>query len=250
MSKEAISCVVLAAGKGTRMKSDRAKVLHEILSRPMIHHVLDAVMSLGLARIIVVIGHQRERVREALAPYPVAAVVQEQQLGTGHAVLCAGDLLQRTGGTALIVCGDVPLIRPGTLQAMLADHLARLPSLTVMTTTLQDPAGYGRIVSDGRRRVLRIVEEQDASPAEKAITEINAGIYCAAIDFLLDALARVNTDNSQGEIYLTDIVSIANDSGLLVNRFSGASAEEVLGVNSVEELETAREIMRRRREGQ
>ena len=243
---ESISCVVLAAGKGTRMKSNRAKVLHEVYFAPMIHHVLEAVDNLRLDHIIVVVGHQKERVQETLKKYPITFVLQEEQLGTGHAVLCTRDQLATAGGTVLILCGDTPLIRTKTLDRMLAEHRAQGARLTVMTTRLADPTNYGRIVCDEQGSVLKIVEEKDATPDQRRIDEINAGIYCAESSFLFEALQRVGSDNSQGEVYLTDIVELANRAGERVNRFAGVDAEEVLGVNSRKELAAAHKALQQR----
>jgi len=243
---DSISCVVLAAGKGTRMKSNRAKVLHEVFFAPMIHHVLEAVTSQPLENIIVVVGHQKDRVQEALKEYPIAFVVQEEQLGTGHAVLCTRDLLAAVGGTVLILCGDTPLIRAATLARMLAEHRTQGALLTVMTTRLADPTNYGRIVCDAQGAVLKIVEEKDATPEQRQINEINAGIYCADSTYLFEALRKVGSDNSQGEVYLTDIVELANRAGHRVNRFAGVDAEEVLGVNSRVELAAAHKGLQQR----
>jgi bifunctional UDP-N-acetylglucosamine pyrophosphorylase/glucosamine-1-phosphate N-acetyltransferase len=243
---ESISCVVLAAGKGTRMKSNRAKVLHEVFFAPMIHHVLEAVHNQRFDHIIVVVGHQMERVQEALKEYTISFVVQEEQLGTGHAVLCARDQLVPVGGTVLILCGDTPLIRAATLARMLTEHRAQKALLTVMTTRLADPTNYGRIVCDAQGAVLKIVEEKDASPEQRQIDEINAGIYCADSTFLFEALQQVGSDNSQGEVYLTDIVELANRAGHRVNRFAGVDAEEVLGVNSRVELAAAHNCLQQR----
>ncbi len=239
MEPTSVIAVVLAAGKGTRMKSRHAKVLHEIFFAPMIHHVLDALAPLDLARTVVVTGHQRERVEAALAGYPVAFVAQREQLGTGHAVLAAGREIAAAGGTVLILCGDTPLIRSATLAALVASHHASGAVLSLMTTCLDDPSNYGRIVTDKDGRILAIVEEKDASEAVRLIREVNAGIYCVEAGFLLDALARVGTDNRQGEVYLTDIVGIARGEGREVRRFVCEDAGEVLGVNSRLELAQA-----------
>jgi bifunctional UDP-N-acetylglucosamine pyrophosphorylase/glucosamine-1-phosphate N-acetyltransferase len=243
---ESISCVVLAAGKGTRMKSTRAKVLHEVFFAPMVHHVLAAVNSLRLDHIIVVIGHQQDRVEKALQNYPVSFVVQEEQLGTGHAVLCARGQLAAVGGTVLILCGDTPLIRAETLARMLTEHRTRGATLTVMTTRLAEPTNYGRIVCDDQGAVLKIVEEKDATPQQRQIDEINAGIYCAETGFLFEALQQIGSDNSQGEVYLTDIVELASRAGHRVNRFAGVDVEEVLGVNSRVELAAAHKGLQQR----
>ena len=234
-----ISALILAAGLGTRMKSSKAKVLHELMGRPMIMHVMDTVEQLGLDHVYVIVGHQKEKVAELISEYKAGYIVQEKQRGTGHAVLCAEEALLNKGGTVLILSGDVPLIRPETLQAMLAGHLRNRPVLTIMTTSLTDPTNYGRIVRNSQGGLLGIVEEKDATAEQKGIREINAGIYCAETEFLFRALKKVTTDNKQGEMYLTDIVKIAIDIGLQVDIFSGASSEEVLGVNSKEELALA-----------
>jgi bifunctional UDP-N-acetylglucosamine pyrophosphorylase/glucosamine-1-phosphate N-acetyltransferase len=247
MSNKLVNCIVLAAGKGTRMKSSRAKVLHEVFFAPMIHHVLDAVAGLPLAKTVVVVGHQQAAVAEVLDRYKVRLAVQEKQLGTGHAVLCSRGELTDSGDTILILCGDTPLIRTETLEKMITAHAENKAVLTVMTTILRDPTHYGRIICDDEGNVARIVEEKDASPKERTVTEINAGIYMADAGFLFDALQRVGSDNSQGEIYLTDIVELANIDGHKVSRFAGVDAEEVLGVNSRVELAAAHRGLQRRR---
>ncbi len=243
MTKNYVAALVLAAGLGTRMKSDKAKVLHEVLFKPMLLHVLDTVKTLNLDHTYVIVGHQREKVAELVSSYQASCITQDKQLGTGHAVLCAEYELGSAGGTVLILSGDVPLIKAGSLRAMLASHAANLPSLTLMTTTLDDPANYGRIVRDRHGRLLEIIEEKDATEAQKKIREINAGIYCAEVPFLFKALKKVGSDNKQGEIYLTDIVKIAIGMGLQVDIFSGAGGEELLGINSRSELDAANKYL-------
>ena len=235
--------LVLAAGLGTRMKSSRAKVLHEVMLKPMILHVMDTIKDLSPDHTYVVVGHQREKIAELLSGYHATYIIQEQQLGTGHAVLCAEKELRSIGGTVLILSGDVPLIRAETLQAMLADHAQNKPVLSLMTTILDDPTNYGRIMRSSQGELLGIVEEKDATAKQKKTREINAGIYCAEVSFLFEALKKVGTDNKQGEMYLTDIVKIAIDAGLQVDTFSGASSEEVLGINSRDELARANEYL-------
>ncbi len=242
--------LVLAAGLGTRMKSSRAKVLHEVLFKPMILHVMDTIRTLPLDRAYVIVGHQREKVAELLSVYDADCIIQEQQLGTGHAVLCAEEELRSMDGTVLILSGDVPLIRAETLQAMLTEHVHNKPVLTVLTTTLNDPANYGRIVRSSKGGLLGIVEEKDTTAEQKKIREINAGIYCAEIPFLFEALKKVGTDNKQGEIYLTDIVKIAIDAELRVDIFSGATSEEVLGINSRNELAKASKYLQHQKNRQ
>ena len=242
-----INALILAAGLGTRMKSSRAKVLHEVLDKPMILHVMDTIKTLNLDHTYVIVGLQREKVTELLSGYHASCIIQEDQLGTGHAVLCAEKELHSGGGTVLILSGDVPLIRAETLQAMLADHAQNKPVLTLMATTLANPSNYGRIVRNSQDKLLKIVEEKDATDEQRKIREINAGIYCAEVSFLFDALKNVGTDNKQGEIYLTDIVKIAIDTGLQVNIFSGASSEEVLGINSRDELAEANKYLKQQK---
>lgn len=242
-----LTALILAAGKGTRMKSARAKVLHEVFFVPMIHHVLQAILLLRPSRTIVVVGHQQDEVRRALHDFPVDFAIQEQQMGTGHAVLAAEQTLAGTEGTVMIVCGDTPLIRNTTLQEMYDFHIASAATLTLMTTHLEDPTNYGRILISPDGGVEGIVEEKDASSEQKAIREINAGIYCIEKPFLFKTLHQVGTDNCQGEVYLTDIVSLAVTAGEKVGRFAASCAQDVLGVNSRVELAAAHKEIQARR---
>ncbi|MEA2085409.1 MAG: sugar phosphate nucleotidyltransferase [Thermodesulfobacteriota bacterium] len=246
MDRPHLTALILAAGKGTRMKSDLAKVLHEVYFAPMIHHVIAVVQSLLFDDTIVITGYQCERVEESLEEFGVLFARQEQQLGTAHAVLSAKNILNKIMGTVVIICGDTPLIRAGTLEQMLNDHFAASSMLTVLTTRLCDPTNYGRIISDTNGNVLRIVEQKDATDVEKEITEINTGIYCVDTSFLMNCLAGVGTDNKQGEFYLTDIVEIASESGHAVNKFVCLDPNEVLGVNSRVELAQAHAVLQAR----
>ncbi len=242
-----LTILILAAGKGTRMKSSKAKVLHEVFFVPMIHHVLQAVLPLQPSRILVIVGHQQAEVRTVLAGFPVDFVSQDNQLGTGHAVLAAEQALTGTAETVMIVCGDTPLIRTATLQDMFDVHSTSSATLTLMTTLLEKPTNYGRILKNPDGLVVGIVEEKDATPEQRAIQEINAGIYCIEKSYLFEALHQVGTDNSQGELYLTDIVSLAVAAGQKVECFITPAADDVLGVNSRVELAAAhREIQARR----
>ena len=249
-NKHPLAVVILAAGKGTRMKSSRAKVLHEVFYRPMLHHVLDAVAPLQAQKTIVIVGHQKALVEDSLESYEVICCEQREQNGTGHAVLCTRPLLADFSGTVMILCGDSPLLLPEHLQQMLQRHASNRASdspLSILTTTLADPTNYGRIISDAQGAALGVVEEKDCSTEQRAIREINGGIYCAESEFLFDALDGVTTDNSQGEMYLTDIVSIAVQRGFRVQKYEHPHPEHVLGVNSKVELALAhREIQRRR----
>jgi bifunctional UDP-N-acetylglucosamine pyrophosphorylase / glucosamine-1-phosphate N-acetyltransferase len=239
--------VILAAGKGTRMKSNKAKVLHEVFYAPMVHHVLNATLALQATKSIVVVGHQRTTVEESLSEFPVEFVVQEEQLGTGHAVLCAEPAIDQMEGCVIILCGDTPLIRPETLQQMLGYHRSQNSTLTVMTTILDNPTHYGRIISDNEGTIFSIVEEKDADPEQKQIQEINAGIYCIDTKFLFSYLKNIGTDNSQGEVYLTDIVTQAVAENFPVHKFTNPSSQDVLGVNSRLELSQAHQELQLRR---
>ena len=188
-----------------------------------------------------------EKVREYFAGAgDVAFAIQEEQLGTGHAVACAAPLFQGFKGSVLVLCGDVPLIRTATLQAMLSVHEARRATVTVLTAHPENPFGYGRVVKGEGGRVLQIVEEKDATAEEKRINEINTGIYCVEADFLFTAVAGLNNDNVQGEYYLTDIVKRGADQGRLCLSYAVADAEEVMGVNDRVQLATAGKVLRRR----
>lgn len=242
-----LAIIILAAGKGTRMKSDKAKVLHDVFFEPMIHHVIKAVQPLTADRSIVMVGHQKDTVKEALSGFNLACVEQKEQNGTGHAVLCAEEALHDVSGTVLILCGDSPLLLTEHLAEMLDVHAARDSVLTIMTTALDNPANYGRIISDASGNVTGIVEEKDANDRQRSIKEINAGIYCVEKTFLFSALKQVTTDNSQKEMYLTDIVAIAVQSGFSVQKYEHPFPDHVLGVNSRVELSKAhRELQARR----
>jgi len=247
MYSSKVNALVLAAGKGTRMKSDKAKVLHEIFFAPMLHHVLDAIAPLQLHKTVVVTGHQRENVENSVRAYPVDFAYQEKQMGTGHAVLCAEEKLGGMDGVVLILCGDTPLIRAATLRQMIANHFEKDAVVSLMTTVLEDPTNYGRIITDTQENVLRIVEEKDANDEERSVKEINAGIYCVDISFLFKSLKQVGTANKQGEVYLTDIIEIATRGGYLVNRYLCSDPMEVLGVNSRVELAQAHHCLQQRR---
>ncbi len=247
---QTLSIVILAAGKGTRMKSSQAKVLHEVFYEPMVHHVLHAIAPLQPEKSVVIVGHQRELVEKSLEDFPVDFAVQEEQLGTGHAVLCAESIIGKNDGSVMILCGDSPLIRSQTLEDMFRKHQNSEATLTVMTTILDDPTHYGRIISDDNDGVCAIVEEKDTTPEQKSIQEINAGIYCVDTAFLFKQLKNIGTNNSQGEVYLTDIVTLAVTEGLTVQKYTNPEPQDVLGVNSRLELSQAHQELQRRRNQQ
>jgi len=242
-----VAAIILAAGKGTRMKSGLVKIMHPVGEKPMISWSVRAAKSAAAVRIALVIGHQAEKVKEFFATdNTVFFAVQAQQLGTGHAAACAREALAGFSGTVLILCGDVPLLRHETLVAMIAAHENRGAAVTVLTAHLAEPFGYGRVVKREGGRISRIVEEKDATSEEREITEINSGIYCVASDFLFTALAGLKSDNAQGEQYLTDIVKIAADQGRLCLAFPTDDPDEVMGINDRVQLAEAAAILRNR----
>jgi UDP-N-acetylglucosamine diphosphorylase/glucosamine-1-phosphate N-acetyltransferase len=240
------TAVLLAAGKGTRMNSDLAKVLLPLAGKPLIAHVVDAVVAAGFPRTVVIVGHQADRVRDALRGRSVEFVLQEPQLGTGHAVLCAAPLLAGFTGALAVLAGDAPLIRPESLQALLEHHLRSRAAVTLLTAVLPDPAGYGRIVRR-EERVVGIVEDKDCGPRERAIREINASIYAFDYPFLARALPKVENKNRQGEYYLTDTVHLAFGEGLPVEGIVVDDPREVAGINTPEQLAYAERILAERR---
>ena len=244
MEREIVA-VVLAAGLGKRMKSDLPKVMHPVCGRPMIDHVLDCVGQVGAKAVYVIVGHKGEMTRAHVGSRAVC-LTQAQRLGTGHAVLQAKEALDRFEGDVLIVCGDTPLIRPQTL-AQLACHGRDARSCgVVLATRLDDPSGYGRVLRDEQGRVLRIVEEKDATAEEASIREINTGAYRIERRALFEALAEVKNDNAQGEYYLTDIVEILGRTGRPIKAVVAGDPTEVIGINSRRELAQADRILRLR----
>lgn len=242
-----IAALVLAAGKGTRMKSDLVKVMHPLAGCPMVDYPVAAARAAGAGRLVLVVGHQSEKVRDYFAgAADVAFAVQEEQLGTGHAVGCAAGALAGFSGRVLILCGDVPLIRENTLVELLARHDERQAVVTVLTAHLDEPTGYGRVVKREGGRILRIVEEKDASQEERSIREINSGIYCVNGDFLFDAVAALSNDNAQGEYYLTDIIRMAAERGLHCYSLPVDDPAEVMGVNDRVQLAAAGKILQSR----
>ncbi|MEJ2576066.1 MAG: bifunctional UDP-N-acetylglucosamine diphosphorylase/glucosamine-1-phosphate N-acetyltransferase GlmU [Gammaproteobacteria bacterium] len=238
-----LGIVILAAGQGTRMKSAVPKVLHPLAGRPLLGHVLDTAAELAPARTVVVYGHGGERVREVFAERDIAWAEQAEQLGTGHAVQQA---LPHLDGVdrVLVLYGDVPLIRTGTLLRLLEGTESALGLLTV---DLADPSGYGRIVRDEAGNVLRIVEQKDAGPDELAIREINTGIMLLGADRLADWLGRLSNDNAQGEYYLTDLIEMAVHEGIAVHVAQPADAFEAEGVNNRSQLAVLERVYQRAR---
>jgi bifunctional UDP-N-acetylglucosamine pyrophosphorylase/glucosamine-1-phosphate N-acetyltransferase len=240
-----VHAIILAAGKGTRMKSDRAKVLHELAGAPMIRYVVETALAV-VDEVVVVIGHQADTVRQVLVRYPsLRFALQKKQLGTGHAVLTAIGTMSAGAQDAVILCGDTPLVRAETIRALIEAHRAWQTDLTLGTTRLEEPFGYGRVITDDQGRIVRIVEESDASEAEKEIEVVNTGTYCVKLDFLKGSLPALGTDNAQGEFYLTDVVGRAYRNGRPAANFEIPDSLEMLGVNTADELARAERFLRR-----
>ena len=238
-----ISTIVLAAGKGTRMLSEQAKVLHRLCGEPLLAYSLRLAVAIRSDKIVVIVGHQAETVREAFPTPQLIFVEQQPQLGTGHAVLQAMDHFSGYTGMILILCGDVPCLRVSTVQSLIDRHWREQAAVTVMTTLLNDPGSYGRVITSQDGEVLRIVEVRDATDQEKKVREINTGIYCADSRFLFEAVAQIKNDNSQQEYYLTDIIEIACKTGCRVRSFVAADSFEVMGVNTLGDLEKASDYL-------
>jgi bifunctional UDP-N-acetylglucosamine pyrophosphorylase/glucosamine-1-phosphate N-acetyltransferase len=241
--------VILGAGKGKRMRSERAKVLHPIAGRPMIDYVVRAALRAGAGRICVILGNQAAEVRRALAPHArrLTFCLQREQKGTGHAVLMASRHLAGLAGDALILNGDVPAVRGDLLRRLVQEHRARGAALTLVTAHPADPTGYGRIVRDPSGGIARVVEERDARPEEREIREINCGLYVVDCGLLFPALRRLTPANAQREIYLTDLVRLLRADGHRVAALPHGDAEEVLGVNTRRELAAAGRLLHARK---
>ena len=237
--------VILAAGKGTRMKSTLPKVLHTIGGKPMVQHVLDAAHVAGASRSVVVVGFGAESVQTTLGNQAEYAI-QGQQLGTGHAVMQADSLTQGFDGTIMVLYGDTPLLRGETLAKLFAEHQAAKASATVLTACMPEPAGYGRVIRDDSGQVLKIVEEKDANSHELAVNEVNTGIYCFERAALFDALRSITCNNMQGEYYLTDVIGILAQAQAKVWAVSVADDQETLGINSRMQLAEARNLRKRK----
>jgi bifunctional UDP-N-acetylglucosamine pyrophosphorylase/glucosamine-1-phosphate N-acetyltransferase len=238
------AALVLAAGLGKRMHSDLVKVLHTMAGQPLLAHVLATLGQLGVGRVLVVVGYQRDRVREAFAEAEVEWVVQAEQCGTGHAVLMAGPALEAFEGTLLVVCGDTPLLKASTLHELLDVHARSGAAVTLLSMRLPDPTGYGRIVRNPDGSVHAIVEHGDATPEQRAIDEVNSGIYAFHYPSLVTVLSRLTARNTQGEYYLTDTVALLQREGRRAAVVCVPDYSELLGINTVEQLQEAERIHR------
>ncbi|GGB51105.1 bifunctional UDP-N-acetylglucosamine diphosphorylase/glucosamine-1-phosphate N-acetyltransferase GlmU [Virgibacillus dakarensis] len=238
-------CIVLAAGQGTRMKSNVYKVLHPVAGRPMLQHVINQIKSVNLNEIVTIVGVGADKVMEQIGN-ECQYVVQKEQLGTGHAVQQAEELLKDKDGTTIVVCGDTPLITSATYQALFEHHEQTGAKATVLTAKAPDPAGYGRVIRNNNGEVEKIVEHKDASEKERCINEINTGTYCFDNQTLFQALKKVSNDNAQGEYYLPDVIGIIRNNGEKVSACLTPDYDETLGVNDRVALAQAEKIMRKR----
>lgn len=245
------TAIVLAAGRGTRMKADLPKVVHDVGGRPMVCAVVDACLAAGCARIIAVVGYRQDLVRAALAGYAqVEFAVQDPQHGTGHAVQCAEPLLGGTGrpapDTVLVLAGDGPLIREATLRALLERHRSTGAAATLATSVIDDPTGYGRIVRDGSGRFAAIVEHASATPEQRRIREVNPSYYCFDRQALFGALRRIGRNEKSGEYYITDVPGLLLAEGGRVEVVPAVPPEDVLSINTPEDLALVDRIYRAR----
>lgn len=252
MRQNQFKAVILAAGKGTRLKSDLPKVLHPLFGKPLLVRVLDTLGLLSAQEACAIIGHGREQVAETLnvyeAAYPIRTVVQEPQLGTGHALLQVRQKLvdwQAFEGDVLILSGDVPLLEASTLETMLQAHDTEKNDLTVLVATMENPFGYGRVITEGKA-VVRVVEQKDATEAEKQVKGVNTGVYCLNWAKVSPLLEKLSSDNAQGEFYLTDVIALAVQAGYRVGLSHLDDPDEVLGVNSRADLAKCHEVLNQR----
>ncbi|MCD8509619.1 MAG: bifunctional UDP-N-acetylglucosamine diphosphorylase/glucosamine-1-phosphate N-acetyltransferase GlmU [Bacillus sp. (in: Bacteria)] len=237
--------VILAAGKGTRMKSDLYKVLHPVCGKPMVQHIVDQLKGCNVEKVIAVVGHGADKVKEQLGS-GLSYVLQEEQLGTGHAVMQADDILKNDKGTTIVLCGDTPLLTKDTINALIEEHENKKAKATILTAVADDPTGYGRVIRDSTGMVSKIVEHKDATEAEREEKEINTGTYCFDNEALFQALKNVGNDNVQGEYYLPDVIEILQQQGEVVAAYETRDFNETMGVNDRVALSLAEKHMKRR----
>lgn len=240
-----LKAVILAAGKGTRMKSDLPKVIHTINGKCLVDYVIEEARDAGAEEVCLVVGYKHEQVEEAIVHKDVTFVLQTQQLGTGHAVKCAKDFLGEDGYT-MILFGDTPLITSTTLKRMLEHHIANHNAVTVLSAMVDNPAGYGRIIRDESGNFIKSVEHKDANEEELKSHEINSGMYIFNTSELTDALEKIQPNNAQGEYYLPDALTILKEKGLRADAFTLEDPEDIAGVNDPEQLKEAERVIARR----
>lgn len=240
-----VMTVIMAAGKGTRMKTNKSKLVHKIYDKELVKRVAELAKNVGSDEVVAVVGHMRELVEQVLGD-SVKYAYQEELLGTGHAVMQARKYLEGKKGKVIILYGDVPIIRPETLQNLVKRSIKNKEYATLLTAIYENPTGYGRIVRDNGGYIREIVEEKDATPSQKEIKEINSGIYCFDIEELLNALELIEPNNAQGEYYLTDVIKIMNEKGLKTGAVIIEDNTEILGVNDRAQLELLTRVLRMR----
>jgi bifunctional UDP-N-acetylglucosamine pyrophosphorylase/glucosamine-1-phosphate N-acetyltransferase len=242
-----LNILIMAAGKGTRMVSNRAKVLHPVCGVPMLLYVYKAAAELQPDEILLIVGHDADLVRASLEGQRACFVLQSEQRGTGHAVMVARSLLESMPGDLLVLYGDTPKILPGTLRKLVERHRESGAATTLLTTRTENPHGYGRILRDSQGQIEAIIEEKDATPEQRAITEINPGLYCFKIQPMLLALNRISNQNAQGEYYLTDIVSIQRQASVRIEALIHEDFDELQGINTRAELAGTSRALRHRK---
>lgn len=239
-----LAIVIMAAGKGTRMKSNLPKVLHQANGKPVVEYVIEKSQALDPETIILITGHQSDKVQQATSKFPIHYALQEPQNGTGHAVMQAEPLLKNFEGEVIILSGDAPLFKTATLEELVAFHRKSQAVATVLTAEIDDPTGYGRVIRSGDgEKIQRIVEQKDASKEEKTVREINSGVYVFNTKMLFDTLNSITNDNAQQEYYLTDVFGICFGKGLKVCAFKTNNPNEILGINTPAQLKEAEELL-------
>ncbi|MDT9546382.1 MAG: NTP transferase domain-containing protein [Chlorobium sp.] len=240
-----LAIVIMAGGKGTRMQSELPKVLHKAAGRALIEHVIDKSQTLNPERIILIVGHQAELVIDFVKHYPVTCALQEPQLGTGHAVMQAEEPLKNFQGEVLILSGDAPLFTLETLQNLISFHRESNATATVLTADMEDPTGYGRVIrKPGTDSVEKIVEQKDAAEEEKAVKEINSGVYVFNAKTLFDSLKEITTKNAQNEYYLTDVFGVCFRKGSRVAAWKTPNPDEIHGINTPQQLAHAEHLLK------
>jgi len=243
-SSRKTTALILAAGKGTRMKSEHPKVLHSLMGKPLVSYVIHACQKAGVHDTVLVIGHQADRVRNTLGE-DFIYVEQTEQLGTGHAVMVSRDSLKNIRGDLLVLAGDTPFLTGKILKSLISKHQKSNAAITMMTALMDPPLAYGRIVRDSNRCIQRIVEARDASPDEKKIKEVNTSHYCFKAEKLFPCLDRLSTNNDQGEYYLTDVIQMMAEDGELIESITSRDSAVLMGINSRVHLAEAHEMLGR-----
>ncbi len=239
-----LKAVILAAGKGTRMNSELPKVLHKVMGQPMVHYSIKAAEDAGAYSVCVIVGYEANQVKTAIYDI-VEFAEQKEQLGTGHALKCARDFIGTEGDT-LVLCGDTPLITGDTLKTLIETHKRQSNGVTVLSAEVKDASGYGRIIRDKDGTFVKIVEDKDATDEEKLVNEVNSGMYIYNSEALYTSLDLITNDNAKGEYYLTDTIALIKKIGLSVEAVKVADPDEIMGVNTQEQLKEAEKIMEKR----